>query len=784
MILPSEETGRTEKELDSGTRRRETSKEHRRKRKRAEPAIEDGHSPVDDMTIEPIFRTSTGKPVHNQNAGLVLTEYLQAFHQDPQTFVPNFDITLIPPPDLAERKWKHDPNNPSQPPPGSLYTCTVTMPPGVPIRTASTAGPGYRSRILAKQHASGAMVKKLVDAGQMTANLEPKPTGPAVKEKKIKAKDRKDMEWFEKQQKLNTTLASPQSSMPKTTTNARWKAFKESVRDQLPPVTVSKDGRKGYVDVDTMTSPNFWRSCPIFGPRVSVYPTLITFSITGDHAACRTLCLLTTLPLPETGDGLEINLSVPTESSRAPVIAKATLQARPRLKKLSPQQLQSAFTFTRRVIREHMNLPFEGSLADCRWLVLPMRSDTDADRQENVKRKHFDWDQVHATNTPLPVPFDFAALNDLDDKALSELMYTVRSEFSQRDCVIKARSDLKPDSPHPDFPEQTVAQHAVYRREDSPEPQVEYPDQPVFECTAANAGRHGGYPVELVQDREVRLIVPEFGARHTLSASVYRSTSILPTLLPRLDDFLIARQISQDLFASTINTPLALQAITSPMSTHDHSRSYERLEILGDTLLKLLATVDLYIRPPDPAVDLDKAHATRHIVLSNRVLQKCATSAGVPAYIRHVRHKAKDWHPSGWKVEGQTEAQELPSVIGGKVCGSETSSSRWEDEHRLTGKVVADVAEALIGASYTSQGRSMDSAITATRTMRIPLQALTKWSDAKIFFQSLQESRSTSQAALDPLRSLLQASKVQVFGYVFTNPERGRIVLVGHESRW
>lgn len=667
------------RDRESWKKKKEKAKAHRNKKRRAERGLEHVAqtessssalgSEAAEMTIEPIFTTSIGTVVHTQNAGNILSEYLHAFNQDPTTFIAQYEFTLIPPADLAERKWKRDPKNPHQPPPGALYSCTVTMPPGVTLRSATSAPPGFRSKMLAKQNAMGMMVKALVDAGHINQDLTTEPRGVAFKDKIAKAKDLKDMRWFDKQGQGDGTLLSPNESIPGTSLTNRWIAFKEGMRDQLPAQPVSKDGRKGHVDVSTITSPDFWQSCPPFVPGISVYPTLITLDIPDQQAECRPICMITTCPIPETQDGLDIDLSVAEVPGRKPVKASARLLGRPKISKLDSAQFQSALVFTRKVIREHMLRPFDTDLSKCHWLILPMIKDYDAILHEKVKRKHFDWNQVRTSTTGHPIPFDMDKLSGMTPSALSDVMYTIKSEFAQRECIVKIMSELKPSSPHPNHPERTIASHAVRGAVDEPQPQLRYPDQPALECTVAKPGRHGGYLVELAETAETNYVIPELGAQTGMSASVYRTTSILPTLLPRLDNFLIARQMSDNHFKSSIKTPLAVQALSAPMSVSSPLDSYERLEILGDTLLKLMATVDLYIRPREANHDEDKVQQQRHMVLSNRTLQTAATAVGINPYIRHTKHKPKDWSPAGWTRDGVPSVEGQNRQLGAKVSG-------------------------------------------------------------------------------------------------------------------
>jgi hypothetical protein len=141
---------------------------------------------------------------------------------------------------------------------------------------------------------------------------------------------------------------------------------------------------------------------------------------------------------------------------------------------------------------------------------------------------------------------------------------------------------------------------------------------------------------------------------------------MLPTILHHIDSILIARQASDSILSSAINTSSALLALTPRKTSGDLHHSYERLEFLGDTLLKLIGTVDVFARPIAQLRNVE-VEKERHLMLSNRMLHKCGEDAGIPPYIRNGKFMAKSWMPHGWRREdGQTS--ETPSqTIGLKV---------------------------------------------------------------------------------------------------------------------
>jgi endoribonuclease Dicer len=583
----------------------------------------------DDMPIEVMFTTTTGKVVTSQNVGIVLMKYLQAFPKDPAQFSARYEYTLIPP-DVVNPKWKPDPKNAKQPPPDSLNSCTIYMPEGIEPAQETSTPPGFRSKSLAKRDAMAVMVKRLMEAGQISQDLVAMPTG--TQDKVVGAKDRKELKWFEHQEKLGK-ISSPDALVEGTTLNERWAAFKTGVRDRLPTMPESQDGRKGIVDCIPITSPRFWDESPSFTSTTEYYPTLITLDIEGCADECRTLCLLTTRPIPEMDVLKEIDLSVKEKENVTikPVTAKGVLRTGPPMTKLSESQLDSALRFTQTILNTHLAQPVTANLKECRWLLLPMSRGYDPSKHAKVKRKHVDWDQIEIGGKLEPIPFTLDLLDTMSDDTISETMF--------------GSADMN----------RLVYIHRAYKISEG-----------ALEGSVAVPGRKGGLVNELASTPVPLPDLKDVHVRHPISASVYRTTSMLPIIFHQIDSVLIARQASETIFSSAIHNPAALMALTPRKTSGDLHHSYERLEFLGDTLLKLIATVDVFARPPAVLRDV-KVEKERHVMLSNRMLQKCGEEAGISPYIRNGKFRADGWMPHGWRLENGQVAEAPAQTLGLKV---------------------------------------------------------------------------------------------------------------------
>jgi hypothetical protein len=579
-----------------------------------------------------MFTTSTGKLVTSANLGTIFNKYLQAFQKDPASFQATYQYILIPP-DTINKKWKPDPNNAHQPPPDSMYSCTLVMPEGIKPSQAVSTPPGFRSKSLAKRDAMSVMVRTLMDAGEISQDLVPKPSGPDVKT--IGAKDRKDLVWFENQEKLGNII-DPSARSSGSTLNERWAAFKVGIRDRLPELPQSVNGNKGVFDCVPISSPTFWNDSPAFTSSTAFYPTTIQLKIEGYAHECRDLCLLTTRPIPDTELGRTFDLTIRgKEYATFDVVpAKVVLRGGPAITKLSEDQVNTAFHFTQSILNTHIAHPVISNLRECRWLVLPMRQGHNATMHTKVKRRHVDWDELGMVIGQEPRPVHRDELLSNTTESGSDAMYGTADS------------------------NRLVYLHRPPSTDSCPED--------LLKGSIALPGRKGGIVNELSSASNLLPDLNDIRTRHPISPSVYRTTSMLPTILNQLDTYLIARQASEVLLGGAADTSTTLQALTPRKTSGDLLHSYERLEFLGDTLLKLIGTVDVFARPPEKlrSVEVDKE---RHLMLSNRMLHSCSEKAGLLPYIRNEKFMAKDWMPVGWRFEDGTAKEAKSQVLGLKV---------------------------------------------------------------------------------------------------------------------
>jgi hypothetical protein len=442
------------------------------------------------------------------------------------------------------------------------------------------------------------------------------------------------------------SLSPPDLGTPRRA--AKTDSVKRAMLDQLPSLTPGNQVIPGLGEYPYIPRASFWDHCASL-KRPRLWPTLFQLRPEGPYAhrtdECRTVCLLTSRPLPVFGDSGEFIQDMTMNNvgaDRAKVPASVRLIRGRRMKEWEEGRLEQAMEYTLRLIRAHVNKPVHGDLESSKWLVLPMLSGWKV--SEKVKWRDISWTEVEqATAGPLWFPFSF---NDPDklEQEIVDAMTTPRAEFSRRLFARRVRKDLDPRSPHPEDPSRTVLGWLPADVE------LTDPLQPLIEGDQVQTIRHGGFLAGLANPKLAgKVAIPEVIMRHCISASVFKTTSALPAALSLLDDLLVARDFSDRVFHSRLETSLALTALSCPTSHgHKAGRSYERLEMLGDTLLKLLVAVYFLYYIREDEIDWDEVHREKQIMVANRTLQSHAIKVGVVPFIRGANAQNRQWLPMGW----------------------------------------------------------------------------------------------------------------------------------------
>ncbi|GAA83316.1 hypothetical protein AKAW_01431 [Aspergillus luchuensis IFO 4308] len=177
----------------------------------------------------------------------------------------------------------------------------------------------------------------------------------------------------------------------------------------------------------------------------------------------------------------------------------------------------------------------------------------------------------------------------------------------------------------------------------------------------------------------------------------------------------------------TVRLDLALEAFTKDSdNTEEHraqqihvqrgmGRNYERLEFLGDCFLKMATSIALFTQNPDD--DEFDYHVNRMCLICNKNLFNAAVKKEIYKYIRSRGFSRHTWYPEGLKL------------LQGK---DHSRKATTESKHALAEKTIADVCEALIGASLLSGGpeHRFDMAVKAVTTLvNSPSHMAERWKD-------------------------------------------------------
>jgi endoribonuclease Dicer len=185
------------------------------------------------------------------------------------------------------------------------------------------------------------------------------------------------------------------------------------------------------------------------------------------------------------------------------------------------------------------------------------------------------------------------------------------------------------------------------------------------------------------------LLIPKYSTVDLLSADDAAYAIFLPSVLRFMSITITVTSLRKELLSSSplsdIPLPLLTTAITTPAS--QKSANYQRLETLGDTVLKFMTGIQLlsqYRLWHEGYLTKKKDHAVANVRLA-----KEAVSRGLYHWIIRDRMVVRKWKPQYFRHEIATP---LPPV------------KENDSQQKYSTKVLADVVESLIGAAYVHGG--------------------------------------------------------------------------------
>ncbi|XP_061374933.1 endoribonuclease Dicer homolog 3-like [Gastrolobium bilobum] len=207
-------------------------------------------------------------------------------------------------------------------------------------------------------------------------------------------------------------------------------------------------------------------------------------------------------------------------------------------------------------------------------------------------------------------------------------------------------------------------------------------------------------------------IPPELLCILDVKSDVLKSLYLLPSVMYRIESFMLSSQLREEINGQTsnfdIHSSLILEALTTLRCCENFSM--ERLELLGDSVLKYVVSCHLFLKYPKKHEG--ELSGKRSRAVCNATLHKLGTDHKLQGYIRDSAFEPRRWVAPGQRsihtvhCDCGLETQEVPldvkfhtedpKVVVGSLCDR---GHRW-----MCSKTIADCVEALIGAYYVGGG--------------------------------------------------------------------------------
>lgn len=173
-------------------------------------------------------------------------------------------------------------------------------------------------------------------------------------------------------------------------------------------------------------------------------------------------------------------------------------------------------------------------------------------------------------------------------------------------------------------------------------------------------------------------IVDNLPARYAILALLF------PSILHKLEVYMIADTLRTTLLKpaefEVLDLPVIVTALTS--SAVDGHDNYQRMEFLGDCILKFVAS--LHLMAANLLMPEGMLTGKKGKLVSNGYLARATLAAGLDKFIFYKRFTGAKWKP---RYIGQTLTDTAPPI-----------------KQEKSSKLIADVIESLIGASYLVGG--------------------------------------------------------------------------------
>ncbi|KAF9945881.1 Dicer-like protein 1 [Mortierella alpina] len=691
--------------------------------------------------VETKYIVETGARVTFASAVALVHQYCSSLPGDSYTrLAPEFEML----PDIIPGKWR----------------CLLTMPTNAPF--ASLLSEPFSKKGWAKRAVAFQACKTLHQLGALSDRMLPHP-------KRVYLGDALD--------EVEMASASDRNNMDNST----------SLRDYpiQQPQFWSKTIVIPTLSYSTLTSDPAFREQDI----VQLYMTMFSLrpeeylSLAGAEAGQRatirdrSLCLLTSQPLPIPLSPIELFFNgeprhVDLGTTSQPV--EFTVQQICEL-----HQYQELLFST--ILRNPVNM---GSLhTGVRHVISPLRSDLDL---ENAIRnglppdQWIDWAEVRASITTPKI--SSLRPNDVAWDRLQDMVLFEKAQAGRLYYATAFRDDLSPNSLIPTLVsgsrEEEVCQESMsfaefYRTkrhcdiQDLTQPLIEVERVPRIE----NLLQPSKKQPRAARANHARFLVPELCFRVPVAASALHSARWMISALDRVDGLLKTMECLQELGLTTISPHLMLEALTA--SSAQYAMNYQRLELLGDTFLKFLVSVDLFIR--FPLLDEGRLSVKREARVCNSHLFKRACYWHLDRFLIRIppintHFNAAPHTPVATSSTELSMDQDIHHTDQKCLSTGQITSSQsfWE----ISKKTMADLAESTLGAAFLTGGFNLGFA--AGEVLLGPLAGIACWDDFAKAYQLQNGHKSNTHPDDDdfvPADGLGDLRKVErAIGYTFSHP--------------
>ncbi|KAG0302900.1 Dicer-like protein 1 [Dissophora globulifera] len=500
--------------------------------------------------------------------------------------------------------------------------------------------------------------------------------------------------------------------------------------------------------------PKFWGN-KIFAPtganQVGVHMTRFTlrkracFEAGGQNTECssRSLCLLTAQPLPQF-DPIELFFDVGSRWVHMDIVNQPLI--------LVGQQLEDLHRYAGRLYHNifRKTVDLGSPMIGMRHIIAPLKPNADNLFQEGITPDQLiDWDEIKAgtstTNTGELIRGD-SSWEQLQDRVFFEM-----GQFGRLYYASALRTDLNPASVILDdisrekgisgtrFCDLYRDQHGIY---------IQDMHQPLIEAKrvirVSDLLQPNMNKSQSPKSSVPRFLIPELCSMLPISASVLRSAWWTVSVLERLDSLLLTEEFLAETNLS-IKIPLMLEALTT--SELAHAMNYQRLELLGDTVLKLLTSLDLYIR--HPSLDEGQLTIRRTAMINNKRLYKRSRRLKLDRFI--VRSRPVNTH-----------------FFGPSIPYDAASAPPPPEQWLISEKTMADLIESTLGAAYLSG--EFDLALKASETLLGPVEGVNSWDDFARLYHIQNTQRTANQVPFIPPSGFGDLGTIErVIGYKFSN---------------